>query len=73
MAGRLAVRTQGPRRLPQAADYSERLPAGRHLHASLARQSHGKYEQLGKTLGALFVQALTAPSPIQRNRVSGID
>lgn len=62
MAGRLALRTPGPRRLSKVADNSERLPSRRHLHPTVPREPHGKHEQLGKTLGALSVQALTAPS-----------
>lgn len=62
VAGRMALRAPGPRRLSKAADHSERLPSGRHLHPTVPREPHGQHEQLGKTLGALSVQALTAPS-----------
>lgn len=60
VAGRVAVRAPRPCRIPEAADHAERMSARRHLHAPFARQSHGKYEQLGKALGPLVVQALTS-------------
>lgn len=47
VAGRVAVRAQGPRGLPQAAHHAERMPAGRRLHPTVARQPDGEHEQLG--------------------------
>lgn len=57
LAGRVAVRTQGPRGLPQTADNIEWVSSGRRLYTIVPRQSNGQYEQLGQALGTFTVQA----------------